>query len=124
MNLCKVHFLLLLILFDLKFSIYEIYSNVVINTFSKTKTESSKIIVENTQNINKLHTVVSINNSFIETKIDQFAIEISLFNKAYYETNKVNFAKNLAQNISSVTTADQTTKEKLATYYFKQIFGI
>lgn len=109
---------------DLKFSVYEIYSNVVMNTFSKTKTLSSLVLVDNAQNLNKLHEIVSMDNSFIETNVNQFAIEITLFNNAYYETNKVNFANNLTQNISSVTTADQSSKEKLATYYFKQIFGI
>lgn len=109
---------------DLKFTMFEVYCNVVMTTFNTTKTENSKVVVESTSNINKINQVMVVENSFIDTSVNQFAIEISQFNSAYYTCNKVEFAKNLASNISAVSSVNQDTNEKIATYYFKQIFGI
>ena len=41
-----------------------------------------------------------------------------------FVADNVEFAKNLTTNISSVNSANQDTTEKIATYYFKQIYKI
>lgn len=109
---------------DIKFSMFEIYCNVVINTFSDVNTSATNVVVKSTTNINKINTIFKIKNSYVETNVGQFHQNINLFNQVYYNCNKMEFASNLASNISSVSSADQPTNEKMATYYFKQIFGV
>ncbi|MBQ8615429.1 MAG: hypothetical protein IJ415_02565 [Clostridia bacterium] len=109
---------------DLKFNMFDIYTNVVMNTFNQTITSNLKVIVKDAYNINKINDILQIDNSLIETEVERFAIEINYFNEAYNNCNKTDFATNLVSNIATVTNADQTTNEKIATYYFKQIFGV
>ena len=109
---------------DIKFSAFDVYTNVVLISFEKTKISNNLVYIENDKNINKANSLIEINDSFVETKIDQFAQEINLFNGVYYNCNKMEFAKDLADNLATVNSAQQSTFEKVAAYYFKQIFGV
>ncbi|MBO5955049.1 MAG: hypothetical protein J6Q13_03690 [Clostridia bacterium] len=111
---------------DLKFSMFEIYSNVVISTFAETEThaESKLVAVKHASNIQTMNTHMIISNSYIQTSVSQFAIEINHFNKFYNACNKLTFAKELSVNIQNVKSETQDTNEKIAAYYFKEIFGI
>ena len=108
---------------DLKFSMFEIYCNVVTTSFNTTKVTSSKVEIENASNINKINDLLVINDSFIVTAVDPFSSVINEFNRYYYNSNKTEFAKNLANNILMVN-SNQGNNEQIATYYFKQIFGV
>ncbi len=109
---------------DFKFNMFEIYSNVVQNSFNKTKTSSSRVVIENDANINKVNSLLKIENSVVVIATNNFGIEVNRFNQYYIECDEVEFAKNLTTNISSVNSANQDTTEKIATYYFKQIYKI
>ena len=109
---------------DLKFSMFDVYTQVVMNSFNQTKVENSKVIIYSEYNINKINSIFKMENSIVETKVSPYAVEVNRFVEAYYDCNKTEFAKYLASNISIVTSENQTTKEKIATYYFKQIFNV
>lgn len=109
---------------DLKFSMFEIYCNIVIDTFGNLNTSLDNVIVNNSSNINKINSMFKIKNSYIVTSVSPFDKNINLFNKVYYQCNKMEFASDFARNISVVSSPNQTTNEKLAMYYLKQIFGV
>ena len=109
---------------DIKFSMFDVYTHVVMTSFNETKTENSMVIIKNAANINKINSILQIDNSIIKTEVNTFAKEINLFSDAYYNCNKTEFAANLATNITLVTSSNQDTNEKIATYYLKQIFKV
>lgn len=112
---------------DVKFNVFEIYCNVVINTFSDVNTENkstSNVVILDPSNINLLNDSLTISNSFVQTGVYSFAIQFNKFNEAYASCDKNAFALNMKENIESVTTVEQETKEKIATYYFKLILGL
>ena len=109
---------------DLKFNMFDIYSNIVINTFNKTKEDNNKVEVEFVENIDKFHEIFEIENSFIKTNVNQFSSKINEFNEYYSKSNKKLFALDFAINIRSVNSSAQNTNEENATYILKLIFGI
>ena len=110
---------------DIKFNMFNIYSNIVINSFNGTEVNVDlRKVVKNENNINLINDVFEIQNSFIVTSGNQFSISINQFNQYYNLCDKTTFANNLYENVNSVTTANQDTNEKIATYYFKLIYGI
>lgn len=108
---------------DLKFSMFDIYTNVVMNSFNQTKVENERLIIYSATNMNKINNIFKMENSVIQTKVSPFAAEINQFIDAYYNCNKTEFAKNLTNNISLATNPNQDNSERVATYYFKQIFN-
>ena len=109
---------------DFKFSMFEIYANVVIDAFNHTKETDGRVLIENTSNIDILNDVFVLENSFMKTKVEQFSLIVNLFNQYYHKCNKMMFASNLSSNIEKVTSEQQVSNEKVATYYFKEIYGI
>jgi len=108
---------------DFKFSMFDVYTNLVINTFSSIKQEIY-LVVEDEQTISNINNIMLIDNGIITTDVEPFAKEINQFNELYHSCNKGEFSKNLGSNLQTVTNENQTTNEKLATYYFKRILGI
>ena len=109
---------------DIKFSMFECYANVAIQTFTSTQVVNSKIVIKDSSNIQIMHKNVEFNGSLVETETSAFGSEIRSFNKYYSDCNKTEFASKLAENISSVNSVEQDSNEKIATYYFKLIYGI
>ena len=108
---------------DLKFTMFDIYCNVVSTSFNSTKEASSRVVIENASNINKINDIFELDNSIIVTAVNPFASVINEFNDCYYSCNKTEFAENLSANILTAN-SNQGTAEQVATYYFKQIFGV
>ena len=110
---------------DLKFSMFEIYSNVVQLTFSDIdKNANDRLMVKDDLNITLLNDIMEIENGFIVTHCEQFSKYTNLFNKYYNSCNKTTFAKQLKSNVNSTISLSDTSNERLATYYFKIIYGI
>lgn len=113
---------------DIKFNMFEIYANVVIKTFSETNAttvQNSKVVVTNSSNINVMNNHLVVLLSFVQTNgVDEFSINTNNFNKYYMACDRIAFASNLASNISTVSSSQQDSNEKIATYYFKRIYGI
>lgn len=109
---------------DIKFNAFDIYVNVVKNTFNNLNSSVDKTVVVYDKNIKLINNVLKVENSQIVTTGDKFSINNNNFNQYYNLCNKTEFAVNLAINVNSVTNSNQTTNEKIATYYFKVIFGL
>lgn len=109
---------------DIKFNMFEIYSNVVASTFNKIEADSeNRLVVKDRLNIDLLNNVLILEDSYIKTSCEKFSVYTNYFNKYYNLSNKANFVKDLQINLSSVT-ENETENEKLATYYFKVVYGI
>jgi hypothetical protein len=109
---------------DAKYNIYDVYANVVIQTFSSTNASSvqnAPVVITNSANINKINSYFKQNDSFFKTS-NVFDSNVSNFNRYYMNCNKSLFASEFANNVENVTTENQSTNEKIATYYFKLIF--
>ena len=122
---------------DIKFNMFEVYANVVIDTFNDkniNKGADIKTDLKNADNIDVMNSVLQIRNSYI-VKIENantqdeivthlFTANNNYFNNYYNKCDKSSFAKNLANNLELVTDSEQPTNEKIATYYFRLIYGI
>ena len=112
---------------DAKFNLFEIYSNIVIETFSYINYQeslTSKVVVSNVSSISILNNRLIIVNSIVQTTGGLFSKYINDFNKYYNMCDKTQFVSKLAENIGSVNSAEQNSNEKIATYYFKVIMGL
>ena len=109
---------------DVRFAMFEIYCNVVINTYSSSNlvTLNRRIMVNDYSNMAKMNSLLNIEN--LNLINNQYSIDNNNFIKYYNICAKDVFAKTLATNIQNVSDAEQDTNEKIATYYFKQIYGI
>jgi len=112
---------------DVKFNMFEVYTNIVISTFKETNAsvvgDSGWVMVNNANNINIINTYFRMQNSYILTDCNLFDKTISNFNKYYSISNRTKFAGDLSFNINNVSTASGTNEE-IATYYFKLMYGI
>ncbi len=112
---------------DIKFNIFEVYSNVVKTTFAFTKEEyvdnTVKVVLENTETIALLNGLLKIENSYVVTVVDKFSMEVRDFNEYYLKCDKFVFASNLLTNIEIVSES-RGSNEKIATYYFKEVFDL
>ncbi len=118
---------------DLKFAIYEIYSNSCKRIFGEFNTENSLVSVVNEGNLSFFNRTF---NFVADTNLqgnhnNGFSIERNKFLSAYNKCNKSDFAYNLvAPDYNNLDFVDGMTEEEaltntdevLATYYFKRIF--
>lgn len=110
---------------DLKFSVIELYTLVVKDSFSVIIVDSDLKTIQNTENIDIMNKLIEFESGQMPTKTAYFSSNSAFFINNYHLCNKNSFAKNLSDNLDSIGTniADMTTIE-LATYYFKEIFEI
>lgn len=111
---------------NVKFNLFDAYTYVVLNTFDKTNIEQLRTAPL------KVTSPASINvmNNYI--KFDGYTIKLANptssaannFDEYYSKCDRNNFAVYLASNIQTVSTENQETNEKMATFYLKSIFGI
>lgn len=111
---------------DIKFNVIDIYTNVVLTTFSKVDTTTNLYTIKNEDdnNINLLNSTLVIEDMFVKTSVDQFSILIRQFNDYYHRCNKHSFAVNLYDNVKKAKSDNLLTLELATSYYFKEIFGI
>ena len=122
---------------DIKFNMFEIYTNVVVETFSKVNdddAENTNVVISNSLNIDAINEVLKIRNSYIvkieneNTSDEKITILVTSYNNAfntyYNKCNKTSFAKNLAENLELSTNLIQPNNERTAAYYFNLIYGI
>ena len=120
---------------DLKFNMFELYANVVIDSFSVSNLiydgADKTFNLDNKANIEKMNAILKIRNSRIvrisNEGLDNETVEIlnssdvNKFNRFYSQSDKALFAKELSSNL---TYNNQSTVEKKAAYYLKLVFGI
>ena len=110
---------------DVKFSIIDLYTRVVIETYSNiTVDEEQYKVLENSENMDLMNKHFKIENSYVETK-DDYSLNNLRFAEEYSSCDKQTFAQNLSENVKNISgiTSTSTTLEK-ATFYFKQVYGI
>jgi len=111
---------------NVKFNLYDAYTHVVLQTFNKTNIDQLRTAPL------KVVSAASINIMNSNMQFDGYTLKLSNptsnvandFDKYYSICNKSEFALNLSENVQSVTTVEQTTNEKVATFYLKSLFGI
>ena len=114
---------------DIKFSMFDLYINVVTNTFTNvTNNVNGLRQVANSANINVVNNYLTFENGYLNTNnssVGDFSYLNNNFIEYYAQCNKTSFATDLARNINTVTSINNnSTNEQRAVYYFKEIFGI
>ncbi len=111
---------------DIKFSVVELYSQVVKDSFSEIKEVKNLKTIANSDNIDLMNNLIVYSNGQIQlaTDIAYFGSSSTLFIMNYNLCDKHSFAKNLSDNVDSISgdVSNMTTIER-ATHYFKEIFG-
>ena len=114
---------------DVKFEMIDLYCRVAINTFSEKETNEVTGItkLKDMANINVVNNNFCLATSYLTHS--NLTLKNSSYNnlfiRYYSACDKADFAKNLNQNVASVTEVNQqSTNVQLATYYFKKICGI
>lgn len=106
---------------DVRFSMINLYSNVVINTFKSTKEMSNRVDVTNKDNINWINLNVVFENSCLDVT-NAYSSNANNFIKFYSACNKSEFASNLKSNITTASKPNQSsTAEQSASYYLKEL---
>ncbi len=111
---------------NVKFHLFETYTNVVANTFNETNIEqlrTAPLIVDNASSINIMNSKM-VFEGFVLKLSNSTSNVANNFDKYYSNCDKISFAKNLAINVQTVNTADQPSNEKTATFYLKSVFGM
>lgn len=111
---------------DVKFSLIDIYADVVITSFDEVQKVDNKIVIKENENIEFINTYFGISKGCVQNlKNGSFSYLNNEFMKIYSVCNKTTFAENLKLNSNSVSTWSESLSNELkATYYFEQIYGI
>ena len=120
---------------DFRFAMFELYANLVINTFSSTigsTGEATWVLISDTVSINSINNFLKIRNSNIvkiqnentaNEKVELiFGIDTNKFIEKYESCNKWLFAKNFNDNLAKASLSG--SNEVVSAYYLKLIFGI
>ena len=113
---------------DIKFSMIDLYLNVVITTFNNTKINSSGVReISNVDNINLINNYFRLENSIlvVSSNTTNFTSYNNKFIFHFANVDKANYAENLAFNLSRVNNYNDNLSEvEKTSYYFKMIYGI
>lgn len=112
---------------DIKFSVVDLYTLVVKDSFSNIITNGSGLkTVSNSENIDYINNLIEYNFGQLKTKTQTpyFSSSSTNFIINYNLCDKKAFAKNLHDNIESISgDINNMTTSELASHYFKEIFG-
>ncbi len=110
---------------DIKFSVVDLYTLVVKDSFSNVITNSSGLkTVSNSENIDYINNLIKYEFGQLKTKTPYFSSSSTNFIINYNLCDKKAFAKNLHDNIESISgDINNMTTSELASHYFKEIFG-
>ncbi|HJD05439.1 MAG TPA: hypothetical protein IAB72_00970 [Candidatus Onthoplasma faecipullorum] len=113
---------------DVKFSMIDLYLNVVVTTFDNTEINSSGVReISNTDSINLINNHFRLENSMLVVPSDTtyFTSYNNNFILHYANVDKANYAENLAFNLNQVSDYNDNLSEVQKTsYYFKMIYRI
>lgn len=111
---------------DIKFAFIELYCDVVINDFSNLGAEEGLRIIQNKINIELMNLKFQLTDGSVSGLVNgEYNYLNNYFIKYYSSCNKIQFAKNLAQNVNSVKSiSESSTDEQKATFYFNAIYGM
>ncbi|MBR1987554.1 MAG: hypothetical protein IKA36_00800, partial [Clostridia bacterium] len=109
---------------DVKFSVIELYTLVVKDSFSIIIKEDELKTIPDAKNINYMNSIIDFENGQLNTQSYYFGSNSTNFMINFDTCDKTLFAKNLYDYLDSVAgnVNDMTSIER-ASYYFKEIFG-
>ena len=105
---------------DVKFSVIDVYANVVKLSLKGLKIENSN----NLENLSYMQSHFTLTNGYLQTVNvgGNFASVTNKFIEKYASCNKNEFAANLKSNLN-VANSNSSTNELIASYYLLQILG-
>lgn len=110
---------------DVKFSMINLYADVVTDIFSKVEADENSVkFIKNFKNLDKLNAYYEMENSqIVNGKV--YTNDALQFIENYSKCDQTTFAKNFAANMEANTTltAESTVLQK-AFYFYKQIYGL
>lgn len=109
---------------DVRFSVIELYSDVVINTFANLKENATLEEISDSSNINLMNACLNWNGYELVTNTSMFSADNYEFIKYYNLSNKTELAKNLNNIYANINGVVNPTDEQYAVIYFKEVFGI
>ena len=109
---------------DAKFYYIDIYTNIVIGTFSELDGESRLVVAKDLKNINAINNLVENNGKFNlnESSFELAAVE---FINNYSICDKTEFCRDFADNLAAVEPLNNnSTVIEKAVYYFNIVYGV
>lgn len=111
---------------NVKFNLFDVYTHVVLETFNQTNIEqlrTAPLKVVSAASIKVMNNNLQFDGYSLKLKNPTSGVANN-FDKYYSVCDSNEFARNLSSNVQTVTSAEQTSNEKIATFYLKSIFGI
>lgn len=113
---------------DLKFSMIDLYLNIVLTTLDDTTLDINGLqVIRNEINLTTINNFFELENSIIITPSNttNFESDNNNFILHYENVDKVNFAENFADNINRINVySDNLSETEKAIYYFKAIYNL
>ena len=107
---------------DVKFVMIDLYSRVVVDTFSNVETKNDLNVIKEDLNINKIDESFKFRYSYIDDS-DAIVADVTEFIRYYNLCNKELFADKFVETISLATGIDEnSTAEIKAAFYYNKIF--
>ena len=107
---------------DIKFSMIDLYSRIVVDVLSKLTKVDDLAVISNKVNINKIHSYFKFENSYIDCN-NALTGDAIKFVENYNVCNKELFADKFVETLNGATGIDANSSvEKKAAYYFNQLF--
>ena len=114
---------------DIKFSMIDLYINIVTNTFTNVTNNINGLRqIANSANINLVNTYLQFKNGYLDTN-NSSASDYSYLNnnfiEYYSQCNETDLAADFARIVNNTTSIDNnSTNEQRVAYYFREIFGM
>ena len=113
---------------DLKFSMIDLYLNIVLTTLDDTTLDINGLqVIRNEINLTTINNFFELENSIIITPSNttNFESDNNNFILHYENVDKVNFAENFADNINRINIySDNLSETEKAIFYFKAIYNL
>jgi len=107
---------------DIKFSMIDLYSRIVVDAFSKLTKDVDLAVIGNKVNLDEIHNYFKFENSYIVCD-KALSVDAIKFIENYNACNKELFADKFVETLNSATGIDaNSTVEKKAAFYFDQLF--
>ena len=107
---------------DIKFSMIDLYSRIVVDAFSKLTKDVDLAVIGNKVNLDEIHNYFKFENSYIVCN-KALSVDAIKFIENYNICNKELFADKFVETLNSATGIDaNSTVEKKAAFYFNQLF--
>jgi len=107
---------------DIKFSMVDLYSRIVIDAFSKLTKDVDLAVIANKVNLDEIHNHFKFENSYIDCD-NALKVDAIKFIENYNGCNKELFAEKFVEYLDKTNGIDaNSTPETKTAFYFNQLF--